>query len=61
MPASPSIDAPSYHPLRLNRVTFRVSSGNAVLPAGHTYTQYAHVGRAYAGGRWCFVAGVSAP
>lgn len=43
----------------LYRVTFDAVRGNAVLPSGHRYTQFAHVVRR--GTRWCFVGGGSGP
>jgi hypothetical protein len=43
---------------RLYRVTFHAVRGNAVLPSGHTYTQFAYVARG-AAGRWCFLKGGS--
>ena len=46
---------------RLYRVTFFALRGNAVLPSGHRYTQYAYVARSSPGARWCFVSGGSAP
>jgi hypothetical protein len=46
---------------RLYRVTFYAVKGNAVLPAGHRYTQYAYVARKTASASWCFLKGGSGP
>lgn len=44
---------------QLYRVTFYAVRGNAVLPTGHRYTQFAYVARKTA--HWCFVRGGSGP
>jgi len=60
MPASePKGRGPEYK--RLYRVVFSVVRGNAVLPAGHRFTQFAYVGRASTSAKWCFVKGGSGP
>ena len=46
---------------RLYAVTFYAVKGNAVLPGGHRYTQFAYVTRTNANGRWCFRKGGSGP
>jgi hypothetical protein len=46
---------------RLYLVTFAVSRGNAVLPAGHRYSQFAYVMRNSAQAPWCFLKGGSGP
>ena len=46
---------------RLYRVTFFAVHGNAVLPTGHRYTQFAYVARKTPTARWCFVGGGSGP
>ena len=46
---------------RLYRVRFTVVHGNAVLPAGYTYTQFAYVSRASTTAPWCFLKGGSGP
>ena len=46
---------------RLYAVTFYAVKGNAVLPTGHRYTQFAYVKRTSASGRWCFLKGGSGP
>lgn len=46
---------------RLYAVTFFAVKGNAVLPGGHRFTQFAYVGRTSAGARWCFLKGGSGP
>lgn len=46
---------------RLYLVTFYASKGNAVLPTGHNYSQFAYVGRASTKEPWCFVKGGSGP
>lgn len=50
-----------HRPVRLYRVVFRALVGNAVLPSGHTYAQFAYVTQLMPAGRWCFVAGGSGP
>lgn len=60
MPPTSSVKA-AYPYSRLYAVTFRVLVGNAVLPPGHAYTQFAYVGQRFLGGRWCLVAGGSGP
>jgi hypothetical protein len=62
VPVPSSLGASYEYPLRLYRVSFHVMVGNAVLPAGHTYVQFAYVGQPMPpAGRWCFVAGGSGP
>ena len=46
---------------RLYRVSFYVVDGNAVLAAGHRYTQFAYVGRKSTRTAWCFLKGGSGP
>ena len=46
---------------RLYQVTFYAVKGNAVLPSGHRYTQFAYVARKSASARWCFLKGGSGP
>jgi hypothetical protein len=46
---------------RLYRVTFDVRTGNAVLPAGHRYSQFAYVSRKKITAPWCFLKGGSGP
>ncbi len=46
---------------RLYRVSFSVVVGNAVLPAGHRYTQFAYVNRQVTTAAWCFLKGGSGP
>ena len=46
---------------RLYLVTFFVVRGNAVLPRGHRYSQFAYVRRAKLGAPWCFLKGGSGP
>lgn len=46
---------------RLYEVTFYAVKGNAVLPTGHRYTQFAYVTRTSASGSWCFLKGGSGP
>ena len=46
---------------RLYRVTFDVLHGNAVLPAGHRYSQFAYVTRKHLTAPWCFLKGGSGP
>lgn len=60
LPSSePAGRGPSFK--RLYRVRFDAVKGNAVLPTGHRYTQFAYVVRKTIGGRWCFLAGGSGP
>ena len=61
-------DLPSFEPVgrgpaykRLYLVTFYASKGNAVLPTGHSYSQFAYVVRASTREPWCFVKGGSGP
>jgi hypothetical protein len=62
LPQTSSVRASFHHPLRLYRVTFRALRGNAVLPSGHTYAQFAYVGQPVPpAGRWCFLSGGSGP
>jgi hypothetical protein len=44
---------------RLYRVTFDVRTGNAVLPAGHRYSQFAYISRKKITAPWCFLKGGS--
>jgi hypothetical protein len=46
---------------RLYVVTFFAVKGNAVLPSGHRYTQFAYVSRKTATAPWCFLKGGSGP
>lgn len=46
---------------RLYRVAFTVVHGNAVLAAGHRFTQFAYVTRSSPSASWCFLKGGSAP
>jgi hypothetical protein len=46
---------------RLYRVTFYAVKGNAVLPSGHRYAQFAYVTRKTTNARWCFLKGGSGP
>ena len=46
---------------RLYRVTFDVRTGNAVLPAGHRYSQFAYISRTKITAPWCFLKGGSGP
>jgi hypothetical protein len=46
---------------RLYSVTFDALKGNAVLPSGHRYTQYAYVVRRTTTAPWCFLKGGSGP
>lgn len=46
---------------RLYAVRFFVVKGNAVLPAGHTFTQFAYVARQLTSAPWCFLKGGSGP
>jgi hypothetical protein len=46
---------------RLYQVTFDAVKGNAVLPSGHRYTQFAYVARKTTNARWCFLKGGSGP
>lgn len=46
---------------RLYRVRFLAVTGNAVLPTGHTYTQFSYVSRATTSAPWCFLKGGSGP
>ena len=46
---------------RLYLVTFLAVKGNAVLPSGHRYSQFAYVSRASTTAPWCFVKGGSGP
>jgi hypothetical protein len=46
---------------RLYRVTFYAVKGNAVLPSGHSYTQFAYVSRKAVTALWCFLKGGSGP
>lgn len=58
-PSEPLGAGPAYK--RLYLVTFYVSKGNAVLPAGRRYSQYAYVGRSSTTAPWCFLKGGSGP
>jgi hypothetical protein len=46
---------------RLYLVSFYAVKGNAVLPTGHTYHQFAYVSRARTSAPWCFLKGGSGP
>jgi hypothetical protein len=46
---------------RLYAVTFDAVKGNAVLPSGHRYTQFAYVARKTTSADWCFLKGGSGP
>lgn len=60
MPADEPVGGgPAYK--RLYRVTFDVLKGNAVLPAGHRYSQYSYVTRKTTTAAWCFQKGGSGP
>lgn len=60
LPASEPVGGgPAYK--RLYAVTFYAVKGNAVLPSGHRYTQFAYVTRTSTSGRWCFLKGGSGP
>ncbi len=60
MPASePKGNGPNFK--RLYQVSFYVVRGNAVLPAGHRYTQFAYISRASFRAQWCFLKGGSGP
>jgi hypothetical protein len=60
LPASePAGGGPSFK--RLYQVTFDAVEGNAVLPSGHRYTQFAYVARKTTSARWCFLEGGSGP
>lgn len=58
-PGEPKGGGPLYK--RLYQVTFYAVKGNAVLPAGHRYSQFAYVSRANAKAPWCFLKGGSGP
>jgi len=58
-PSEPAGRGPSYK--RLYLVDFYVSKGNAVLPAGHRYSQFAYVSRTSTTEPWCFLKGGSGP
>lgn len=58
-PSEPVGRGPSYK--RLYLVTFYVSKGNAVLPGGHAYSQFAYVERTSTTESWCFLKGGSGP
>jgi hypothetical protein len=58
-PSEPADGGASYK--RLYRVTFYAIKGNAVLPTGHRYTQFAYVSRKTTTARWCFLKGGSGP
>ena len=58
-PSEPADNGSSYK--RLYTVTFTVVHGNAVLPAGHTYTQFAYVSRRSTSAPWCYLKGGSGP
>jgi hypothetical protein len=60
MPASePKGRGPDFK--RLYRVGFDVVRVNAVLEAGHRYTQFAYVSRTSTNAQWCFLKGGSGP
>lgn len=46
---------------RLYAVTFYAVKGNAVLPSGHRYTQFAYIARKTISAPWCFLKGGSGP
>jgi hypothetical protein len=46
---------------RLYLVTFYAVRGNAVLPSGHRYEQFAYVTRSTTSAPWCFLKGGSGP
>jgi hypothetical protein len=46
---------------RLYLVTFDALRGNAVLPSGHRYSQFAYLTRTSSSGPWCFLKGGSGP
>jgi hypothetical protein len=58
-PGEPAGRGPRFK--RLYRVTFVAVKGNAVLPAGHRYTQFAYVTRKTGSAPWCFLKGGSGP
>jgi hypothetical protein len=58
-PSEPAGRGPSSK--RLYLVSFYVSKGNAVLPAGHRYSQFAYVSRTSTSQPWCFLKGGSGP
>ena len=58
-PGEPKGKGPNFK--RLYRVSFYVVEGNAVLPAGHRYTQFAYVSRQSTRAAWCFLKGGSGP
>lgn len=58
-PFEPAGRGPEYK--RLYAVTFHAVRGNAILPTGHDYTQFAYVTRRTLSSRWCFVKGGSGP
>ncbi len=58
-PSEPKGKGPSYK--RLYSVRFYAVRANAVLPAGHTYTQFSYVSRQSTGAPWCFLKGGSGP
>ncbi|MGZ4392770.1 MAG: hypothetical protein ACXVRK_11730 [Gaiellaceae bacterium] len=60
IPAGEPSDGGPNH-MRLYRVTFEAVKGNAVLPSGHRYTQYAYVVRKTTTAPWCFLKGGSGP
>jgi len=58
-PFEPAGRGPLYK--RLYLVTFFALKGNAVLPGGHRYSQFAYVTRQSTTAPWCFVKGGSGP
>jgi hypothetical protein len=58
-PQEPRGRGPLYK--RLYLVTFFVVRGNAVLPRGHRYSQFAYVARRRVTAPWCFLKGGSGP
>ena len=58
-PSEPKGNGPNFK--RLYKVSFYVTNGNAVLPKGHRYTQFAYVARASTGTSWCYLKGGSGP
>lgn len=58
-PSEPKGNGPNFK--RLYKVSFYVTNGNAVLPEGHRYTQFAYVARATTRALWCYLKGGSGP
>jgi hypothetical protein len=55
----PTAGGPQYK--RLYGVTFQALEGNAVLPSGHRYTQFAYISRKSTSQPWCYLKGGSGP